>query len=182
MDLLDERDRDLVLSCVSYLTSIRSRFLSARLSELVTNSTDNEFKELMLELLKCELEVGAVRELSSSGNPRCRMAAAILVGKIGNRPSMNVLKPMAKDRNPLVRAETARSLSRVGTPQAVKVLESMTWDTDAEVGKAVEESLDSLPEKKPLSSIWDRPVHVPAASEFQKGGLNETWGGDRIIG
>lgn len=185
VDLLDDDNNDLVISCISYLTSIQSRFLSTRLPELISSCTDSHFRELMYELLGSDIDMKHILELAGSADSRCRMAAAILVGRKGLNRGARLLKPLSRDPDANVRAHAARSLSRIGTTSAAKVLEDMVWDTDEIVGDAVEESMESIPVRKHLPSIWDRPLESPSIiDDLSRGNTMgpECWKSDSIMG
>jgi len=176
VDLLENGNGEVVLSCISYLTSIKSRFLSGRVAGIVSSSDLKDFKELTLELLKADIDVGTLKDLSSSEDPKCRAASAVLLGRRGKHFNTGILRKLSKDEDPQVRAEAARSLARVQTTSAVRILEDMTWDTDREVGRALEEAFESVDESRAVTHIGDLGVwEKPPERAFTRKDVRDFW-------
>ncbi|MGA1873675.1 MAG: HEAT repeat domain-containing protein [Thermoplasmatota archaeon] len=125
VDLLETEHRELTLSCISYLASIKSRFLHERLEEVFQITGEDQFNEVATELSKADVGIGKIKKLADSDVRSGRRAAAILLGKKGLHHSTEVLRKLSGDPFEDVRLEAARSLGRIGTMKAIRVLETM---------------------------------------------------------
>ncbi|MGA1866858.1 MAG: HEAT repeat domain-containing protein [Thermoplasmatota archaeon] len=155
LDLLDTEQEELRLSCISYLASLKSRYLDDRLDEVFETIGDNKFNEVVIELLKAEMDIEHLERLAECDVRSGRRAAAIMLGRKGLQHGLAVMRKLASDPFEDVRLEVARSLGRIGTMNAIRVLETMDRDTDMEVRKAALREIKRIRNRLVVTSIWD---------------------------
>ncbi len=183
LELITSNEEELAISAVSYLSTLRSRYLPQQLGSLYQWNHPSIHKELTLELLRMEIDPVHIKELARDPLPAVRKAAAMLSGRNKLIEAVPIMKRLSDDRDPDVRVEVARSLGRIGGVQALKVLESMVDDPDKEVRSAVAESLGRNPDPSGIGTLEklardkDHDVKVKAYSNLSRKG----WEGKAAI-
>jgi HEAT repeat protein len=155
IDLMDSEKKELVVSCISYLASIKSHFLREGLEDVFHITDEDQFNEITNELLKADIDVGSLKNLADSDIQDGRKAAAILLGRKGLHHSTSILKKLAHDPFENVRLEAAKSLGRVDNMKAVRVLENLEKDPDPEIRKVAKREIDKIRKAMYVTSIWD---------------------------
>ncbi|MGA1849182.1 MAG: HEAT repeat domain-containing protein [Thermoplasmatota archaeon] len=155
VDLMESDNKDLVISCISYLASIKSRYLQEMISELIKLTDEKQFKELVMELTKADLQASHLKSLVNSPSIKERKAAAILLGRKDLKNSVQELKRLAIDVDEDVRFETVRSLGRIGSMRAGYILDSMMKDPLPEVKRAAYKEWKKIRNNNYVTSIWD---------------------------
>jgi hypothetical protein len=155
IDLMDSDRKELVVSCISYLASIKSFYLRDGLEEVFHVTDKDQFNEITTELMKADIDVSTLKNLADSDIREGRKAAAILLGRKGLHHSTSILKRLAEDPYEEIRLETARSLGRIGNMKAVRVLESLERDPDMEVRKIAIKEVKKARNAMYVTSIWD---------------------------
>jgi len=163
LEYLDSGSTDEVISCVSYLSSIKSHYLTERLEGLLRVTGRAYQKELLVELTKISLDINQLRNLSRSRDNEARRVSAMLLGRKGLHFSLPLLKVLASDRDPAVRMEAARSLGKLDSPSSLKVLSNMENDPDTRVRTAVGYSLSNrkgpvIGQAKVKYEDWNAPL------------------------
>ena len=163
LEYLDSGSTEEVISCVSYLSSIKSHYLTERLEGLLRVTGRSYRKELLVELTKTDLDINQLRNLSRSRDNEARRFSAVLLGRKGLHFAIPLLKALASDSDPAVRTEAARSLKRLDTPSSLKVLTTMRNDPDPRIRNEVVISLSRKgkerkgPETEACED-WDAPI------------------------
>ena len=155
IDLMDSEKKELVVSCISYLASIKSYYLREGLEEVFHVTDPNQFNEITTELMKADIDVSTLKVLADSDIKEGRKAAAILLGRKGLHHSTSILKRLAEDPYEDIRLEAARSLGRVGNMKAVRILETLEKDPDMEVRKIAMKEVKKTRNAMYVTSIWD---------------------------
>ncbi|MGA1793725.1 MAG: HEAT repeat domain-containing protein [Thermoplasmatota archaeon] len=155
VDLMETEHRELTVSCISYLASIKSRYLHDRLDEVFQITEEAQFNEVATELSKADIGIGQLKKLADCDVRSGRKAAAILLGRKGLHHSTAVLKKLAADPFEDVRLEVARSLGRIGSLKAIRVLETLDHDPDVNVRKLAQKEIKRVRSNLMVTSIWD---------------------------
>jgi len=155
VDLMESENKEVIISCISYLASIKSRYLKEMLSDLIRLTDENQFKELVMELTKADIQTSHLKELVNSPSIRERKAAAILLGRKDLRNCVRELKRLSIDVDEDVRMETVRSLGRVGSMKAGYILDSMMKDPLPEVKRGAYREWKKIRNNNYVTSIWD---------------------------
>lgn len=162
LEYLDSGSTEEVIACVSYLSSIKSHYLTERLEGLLRVTGRAYQKELIVELTKADLDINQLRRLSRSRDIEARRVSAILLGRKGLHFSLPLIKVLASDSDPSVRVEAARSLGKLGTPSSLKVLSSMRNEQDRKVRSVVEGLLSGMrkevPDRMEAYEDWNAPL------------------------
>lgn len=164
LEYIESGSTNEVISSVSYLTSIKSHYLTERLEGLLRVTGKAYQKELIVELTKTSMDINQLRNLSRSRDTEARRVAAMLLGRKGLHYSLSILRVLASDKEHTVRVEVARSLGKLDTPSSLKVLTTMSKDPDPRVRTAVGYSLSNrkgptLGPRKEAYEDWNAPVN-----------------------
>lgn len=153
LDLVSEDSNELVLTSVSYLSTIKSRYLQDNLLSIYEWSDNSMYKEITLEVMKAEIDMVHLDDMADSPMDDIRKASATLAGKNGRGEGISILRILAKDEKWDVRYEVARSLGRIGTRRSTNILKKMAKDDDHLVRSAVADALGGSSDRKSIEEL-----------------------------
>jgi hypothetical protein len=158
VDLMESDNKEVIISCISYLASIKSRYLQEMLSELIQLTDKKQFKELVMELTKADLQTPHLKNLVNSPSIKERKAAAVLLGRKDLKNGIQELKKLAVDVDEGVRLETVKALGRIGSMRAGYILDSMMKDPLPEIKRAAYKEWRRIRNNNYVTSIWDLEI------------------------
>jgi hypothetical protein len=153
LELITAKEQEVAISAVSYLSTIRSRYLPEHLGSIYQWNDPAIHKEITLELMRTNIGARHLKELSRDPVPAVRKAAAMLSGRKGLHSALDMLQSLTDDKDPEVRVEVARALGRIGGLRTMRILANMVEDQDKEVRSTVAESLGKNPDPEGINTL-----------------------------
>ena len=181
LPLLWHKKSEVRYSALRMLSSTGSDKLGSMLTMIFADNSRWAYRFLTSILMDTRIPVDSLKPLASSTNRDLRKAAAILLGKEGNRDAISILEELADDEVKDVRREAVRSLGRVGLFDVIPVLSSKVDDKNPQVRAVAANALGTLKDTNSLS-LLERLADDPdfdvrfqaflALEQFGQAGIN----------
>jgi len=144
LPLLTDKRSEVRFSALRMLASVGSQKLGRMLPEIFADNRRWAYRFLVNTLINTRIPIDSLKPLASSPDRDYRKAAAMLLGKEGNREAIPILRQLAGDEVKDVRRETVRSLGRIGLVEARPILAEKARDENPQVRVAVAQALGEL--------------------------------------
>lgn len=148
--LLADRRSEVRFSALRILASLGSQKLGSMLPEIFVESSRWSYRFLVNNLVRTEISVHNLMPLASSTGQDLRKAAAILLGRQGNKEAIPILRQLADDEVKDVRRETVRSLGRICLVEVMSILSDRAADHHPQVRAEVARALGGLKDESAL--------------------------------
>jgi len=181
LPLLWHKKSEIRYAALKMLSYVGSEKLSAMLLVIFNDNSRWAYRFLTNALMDTKIPVDRLTPLASSTNRDLRKAAAILLGRIGDREAITILESLVDDEVKDVRREAVRSLGRVGLIDGIPVLSDKINDNNPQVRAVAASSLgilkdtESLPLLDKLADDQDFDVRFAAFQAlegFGQSGVN----------
>lgn len=153
LPLLWHKKSEVRYAALKMLSSIGSDKLGSMLTVIFTDNSRWAYRFLTNALMDTKIPVDSLKPLASSTNRDLRKAAAILLGKAGNRDAISILERLADDKVKDVRREAVRSLGRVGLIDVMPALSSKVDDNNPQVRAVAASAFGVLKDTNSLSLL-----------------------------
>jgi len=153
LPLLTDKRSEVRFSALRMLAFVGSQKLGKMLPEIFADNRRWAYRFLVNTLSNTRIPIDSLKPLASSSDRDYRKAAAILLGKEGNRDAITILERLTDDKVKDVRREAVRSLGRVGIIDVMPALSSKVDDNNPQVRAVVASALGVLKDKNSLSLL-----------------------------
>ncbi len=114
---------------------------------------------LLVKLMIADISIEDLQKLTQTDEYRLKRAGVVLLGRVGEKDSIKVLKELEKgDEN--IRYEIARSLGRIRTVEVVELLDMMRGDDSPKVRREVARSLGRIFQEAIIDDSWEKLIRA----------------------
>lgn len=176
IELMESGNREVIKSCVFYLSSISSRYLPEVIGKAYEKVDDEGSEELNVTLAGASKSADDLAAMADSETDRTRLAAAKILGQKGLPKATTLLKKLIIDPDEEIRREAIRSLGKVGTMKAVWALEIALEDSDTEIKSMAKREIKRIRDTIQVMSIWDMEI-----DDRESGDLMSKFSGESVM-
>lgn len=159
-ELADETDGELVRGVVEVVVDDDDEAVRAAAIDALDEMGQTAVERLLAELTGADLDSGAdwvrvkrfARALSAD-QPELRMAAANVLGRLGDRDATPALVKRLDDPDPRVRLRAATACGSIGDPRSVDALVELLSDDRREVKRAAADALAAIGTDRSLNVL-----------------------------
>ena len=153
LPLLTDKRSEVRFSALKVLALMGSKKLTDILPQIFADNTRWAYRYLVNKLFLAEIPADNLRPLASSPDRDLRKAAAILLGRQGNKEAIPILRNLATDDVKDVRREAIDSLGRIVSAETIPILLDRISDGEPQVRAKVARALGELKDTSTLSLV-----------------------------
>ncbi|MEF8836042.1 MAG: HEAT repeat domain-containing protein [Candidatus Thermoplasmatota archaeon] len=160
------QNNEVRLAALDLLSINRHPILTKKLEDIFAFYSTHVDYYLNVKLMAAEIPVEGLEQLVQSDNRRLKKTGVILLGREGEKDSIDLLKKF-KDEPEDIRCEVVKSIGRIKSIDGLDILEEMKKDESTRVRKEIARALGKISYQDPLASS-DQPPKVPLEERIKK--------------